>query len=110
MSCAHALILAGWDVVVVDKTCGPTWDSWGNERELEIPTSDLTCNQNPLCLLEPKAKRNSIHTNKIKHSTLIKNIDELIMVVMKEKSNFTGKNDDEKITHVLNPLLSQSKF
>ena len=31
------------------------------------------------------------------------------MVVMKEKSNFTGKNDDEKITPVLNPLLSQSK-
>ena len=29
---------------------------------------------------------------------------------MKEKSNFTEKNDDEKITHVLNPLLSQSKF
>ena len=28
---------------------------------------------------------------------------------MKEKSNFTGKNDDEKITLVLNPLLSQSK-
>ena len=46
-----------------------------------------------LCLLEPKATRNSIHThtNKIKHSTLIKNIAELIMVVMKEKSNFTEK-------------------
>ena len=40
------------------------------------------------------------HTQKIKHSTLIKNIDELIMVVMIEKSNFTGKNDDEEITHV----------
>ena len=37
------------------------------------------------------------HTHKIKHSTLIKNIDELIMVVMKKKSNFTRKNDDEKI-------------
>ena len=29
---------------------------------------------------------------------------------MKEKSNFTGKNDDEEITHVLNLLPSQSKF
>ena len=50
------------------------------------------------------------HTNKIKRSTLIKNIDELIMLVMKEKSNFTGKNDDEEITHVLNLLPSQTKF
>ena len=32
------------------------------------------------------------------------------MVVMKKKSNFTRKNDDEKITHVLNLLPSQSKF
>ena len=40
------------------------------------------------------------HTHKIKHSTLIKNIDELIMVVMKEKSNFTRKKDDEEITRV----------
>ena len=57
---------------------------------------------NPLCSLEPKAKRNNTHTHThtIKHSTLIKNIDELIMVVMIEKSNFTGKKDDEEITHV----------
>ena len=39
-----------------------------------------------------------------------KNIDELTMVMMREKFNFTGKNDNEEITHVLNLLPSQSKF
>ena len=29
---------------------------------------------------------------------------------MKEKSNFTGKNDDEEIIHALNLLPSQTKF
>ena len=77
----------------------------GNEPEMEIPTWDLVWNQN-------WKWRETIHTHthKIKHSTSIKNIDELIMVVMKEKWNFIGKNDDEEITHVLNLLPSQSKF
>ena len=72
----------------------------------------ITWNQNPLCLLEPKVKRNSTHTH-TQNQTL--NIDSKYWWIdndgdEKKKSNFTGKNDDEEITHVLNLLPSQSKF
>ena len=79
--------------------------NWKSPLEI-LPETKTHC----VCWNQKRREIVHTHTNKIKRSTLIKNIDELIMVVMKEKSNFTGKNDDEEIIHALNLLPSQTKF
>ena len=74
------------------------WDWIGNAHLI------FSLKPKPIVFVGTKRKdKQGIYTHTHKKNLKLnfekKNIDELIMVMMREKFNFTGKNDNEEITH-----------